>query len=133
VQLRKILSAGFGGAVATAVDVSTLVLLVHRGAPVALAAFAGCALGAAAGFSLNKYVAFRDRSRITWKQLARFGFVAVANALIVALAMAVVVGRLGVPYLIAKAICAVVVFVAWTDPAQRRLVFGAANVARSSS
>ena len=120
---REIAASGFGGAVATAVDVSALVLMVQRGAPVAAAAFTGAALGAVVNFVLNKYVAFRDRSPITGPQLARFGLVAVATAALLAGAMHLVAVVLGVPVLLAKLMCAVVVFAVWTYPAQRRLVF----------
>jgi putative flippase GtrA len=74
-------------------------------------------------FLLNKHFAFRDRSRINRRQLARFGLVAVATALLMAGAMQLVAVELGVPYLIAKLLCAAVVFAVWTYPAQRRLVF----------
>jgi hypothetical protein len=37
--------------------------------------------------------------------------------------MKIVAVDLRVPYLAAKALCAAAVFVAWTYPAQRRLVF----------
>jgi putative flippase GtrA len=120
---RELAASGFGGAVATAVDVSVLVLMVQRGAPIAVAAFCGAALGAVMNFALNKYVAFRDSSPITGQQLVRFGFVAVATAALLAGAMQLVAVVLGVPYLLAKLICAVIVFIVWTYPAQRRLVF----------
>jgi putative flippase GtrA len=141
--MRKMLAAGSGGAskflgsalsgaAATAVDVGTLVLMVRHGTPIALAAFVACAAGAVVCFTLNKYIAFRDRSRITWQQVGRFGLVAVATALLMALAMEVIAVQLGVPYLLAKVICAIAVFAAWSYPAQRRLVF-AAEAARSLS
>lgn len=120
---RQLLASGFGGAVATLVDVSVLVHMVQHGAPIAVAAFSGAAAGAVMNFAWNKYVAFRDRSPISPRQLVRFGLVSVATALLMALAMHIVAVMLGVPYLLAKLICAVVVFVAWTYPAQRRLVF----------
>ncbi|TMQ11141.1 MAG: GtrA family protein [Deltaproteobacteria bacterium] len=122
-NFRELVASGFGGAVATAVDVSVLVLMVEHGAPIAGAAFCGAALGAVMNFALNKYIAFRDRSSITGHQLLRFGLVAVATAALMALAMHIVAVVLGVPYLLAKLICAVCVFAAWTYPAQRRLVF----------
>jgi putative flippase GtrA len=53
----------------------------------------------------------------------RFGLVAVVTAIWMALAMQLVAVELGVPYLLAKLICAAVVFAVWTYPAQRRLVF----------
>ena len=128
-QLRQMCAAGVGGASATAVDVGTLVLLVEHGTPVALAAFVAAAAGAVVAFTVNKYVAFRDRTPITWQQLGRFGFVAVATALLMAVAMELFAVKLRVPYLVAKVICSALVFLAWTYPAQRRLVF----LARSSS
>lgn len=125
--LSRMFAAGISGGAATAVDVSTLVLLVRHGTPIPLAAFFGCAAGAVVCFTMNKYIAFRDRSRITWQQLVRFGLVAVATALLMALAMDLIAVQLGVPYLLAKVICAALVFVAWSYPAQRRLVFAPAR------
>lgn len=116
-------AAGFGGICATAVDVLVLVLLVERGAAVALAAFVAAACGAAVAFTMNKYIAFRDRSPISLHQCARFGLVAVATALLMAAAMHVIVVGFGTPYLAAKVLCSALVFVAWTYPAQRHLVF----------
>ena len=74
-------------------------------------------------FLLNKHIAFRDFSPITIQQVARFGFVAVATAVLMAFAMKLVAVDLRVPYVLAKLLCAVGVFVVWTYPAQRRLVF----------
>jgi putative flippase GtrA len=120
---RELLASGFGGAVGTAVDVSVLVLMVQHGIAIAASAFSGAAAGAAMNFALNKYVAFQDRSPIISLQIVRFGIVAVATAILMALAMQLVAVTLGVPYLLAKLICAALVFAAWTYPAQRRLVF----------
>ena len=123
-QLREMLRAGFGGVAATATDVSMLVLLVkHLHVPVAYGSFLGAAAGAAVGFTLNKYIAFRDRSPITFKQVSRFALVAVATALLMAFAMQLIAVKLGAPLLVAKLICSALVFIAWTYPAQRRLVF----------
>jgi putative flippase GtrA len=120
---RELVAAGVGGAVGSMLDVAVLVLLVEHGVPVAGAAFCGAASGAVTNFALNKYVAFRDRSPINGRQLARFGLVAVAAAMLMAIAMQLVAVELGVPYLIAKLVCAAAVFAVWTYPAQRRLVF----------
>ena len=123
-QLREMLRAGFGGVAATATDVSMLVLFVKHGhAPVALATFIAAACGAAVGFAFNKYIAFRDRSPINIKQVGRFALVAVATALLMAGLMQLIAVKLGAPLLVAKLICSALVFVAWTYPAQRRLVF----------
>jgi putative flippase GtrA len=122
-QLRQMATAGLGGIAATVVDVSSLVLMVKHGTPVALAAFIAAVCGAAVGFTMNKYIAFRDRSPIQFEQCARFGLVAVATALLMAGAMQLFVVHLGAPVLLAKIICSALVFLAWTYPAQRRLVF----------
>jgi len=124
---RSLPAAALGGGIATAVDVTTLVLLVHAGVAVALAAFSGATIGAVTCFAWNKYVAFRDRSPITVQQLGRFGIVAVATALLMAFAMHVVAVKLGVPLVPAKLGCSAAVFLAWTFPAQRRLVFQGAT------
>lgn len=120
---REMLTAGLGGVAATAIDVGLLVLMVESGVSVPVAAFFASCVGAMVNFVVNKYIAFRDRTPITIQQLSRFGVVAVATALWMALAMKVVAVELGVPYVVAKLVCAVLVFVAWTYPAQRRLVF----------
>jgi putative flippase GtrA len=126
-RFHQFAGAGLSGAVATGLDITTLVLLVERGhVAVPLAAFCAATVGAVAGFLMNKHVAFRDRSRVTPQQLVRFGAVAVATALMMALAMKIVAVELGVPYLLAKLLCAAAIFAAWTYPAQRRLVFRAA-------
>jgi putative flippase GtrA len=122
-QLRQMASAGIGGIAATAVDVSLLVQLVKHGTSVAPAAFIAATAGAAVGFTINKYIAFRDHSPIHFKQLGRFACVAVTTALLMALAMHIIAVKLGAPVLVAKILCSAVVFVAWTYPAQRRLVF----------
>jgi putative flippase GtrA len=121
--LRRVIASGTSGIAATAFDVGTLVLLVHRHVPIAPAAFLACAVGAVVCFTLNKYIAFGDRSAVSMQQLGRFGFVAVTTALLMALAMHLCVDGLGVPYLAAKLVCSVLVFVAWGFPAQRRFVF----------
>jgi putative flippase GtrA len=124
--MKTQLLAGIGGALGTVLDVTTLVLLVHAGVAIPAAAFAGATVGAVACFVLNKYVAFRDHTRVTAHQLARFGTVAVATALLMAFAMKLVAVKLGVPVVPAKLLCAATIFVLWTYPAQRRLVFASA-------
>ena len=126
------IASSFGGAAATAVDVGALVLQVKHGTPVALAAFISASLGAVVGFLLNKHIAFRDRRKVTVIQMARFGFVAVATALLMAVCMQITAVKLGVPTVMAKLICSALVFVAWTYPAQRRLVFQPAHIGAQS-
>ena len=120
---RELLTAAVAGVFGTGVDLGVLVFLVGRHVPIPLATFIATLAGAAANFALNKYVAFRDRSPITLGQVARFDFVAVVGALLLAAAMKLTAESLGAPVLPAKLACAVVVFVIWTYPAQRRLVF----------
>lgn len=120
---RQLLSAGFGGVVATLLDMTALVLMVESGVAVPVAAFFAAGAGAAVNFLFNKFIAFRDRSPITLQQLTRFGAVAVATAMLMAVAMKVVAVELGVQYMLAKLVCAAIVFVAWTYPAQKMLVF----------
>jgi len=122
-QLRQMATAGLGGIAATVVDVFSLLLMVKHGTPVALAAFIAAACGAAVGFTMNKYIAFRDRSPISVEQLARFAAVAVATALLMAAAMHVLAVHYGLDVVVAKVVCSALVFLAWTYPAQRRLVF----------
>jgi putative flippase GtrA len=123
-EARRFATAGFNGAMSTLVDLATLVGLAHLGIAVAVAAFLGCCTGAVSNYTLNKYLAFRDRSPIAAGQLARFALVALATALLTAGGMQLIAVQLGVPVVVAKAICAVVVFALWSYPAQRRLVFG---------
>ncbi|MDB4955468.1 MAG: hypothetical protein JWO36_3037 [Myxococcales bacterium] len=117
------MAAGLGGALGTVFDVSTLVLLVERGAPVALAAFFAATVGAVVCFLMNKHIAFHDPRPITWQQLGRFGSVAVATALLMAGAMQLFAVHLGIQYVVAKVLCSALIFLVWTYPAQRRLVF----------
>jgi putative flippase GtrA len=122
-RLREMAAAGLGGIGATVVDVTLLVLMVKHGTPVPLAAFIAAACGAAVGFTMNKYIAFRDRTPVSVEQCGRFGLVAVGTALLMAAAMQVFAVKLGAPVLVAKLICSVLVFLSWTYPAQRYLVF----------
>ena len=125
-RARPLAGAALGGLAGTAVDVCLLSTLLHRGVGVAYAAFAGAIAGAVLCFVANKYLAFRDRSRIELRQVAAFGGVALATAVLMAIAMHLACDRAHLPYLTAKVVCAAVIFVCWSYPAQRRLVFAAA-------
>jgi putative flippase GtrA len=118
------ISAGLGGVASTAADMSVLALLVegaHLSVPVA--AFLASMFGAIVNFTLNKYVAFKDKTPVSAEQLGRFAGVALATAGLMAFGMKLVAVRMGVPYMLAKVLCAASIFVIWTYPAQRRLVF----------
>lgn len=120
---REMLAAGMGGAVGTVFDVAMLVLLVKLGTNIPLAAYLASATGAVVCFLMNKRIAFNDRTPVTATQVFRFGFVAMATALLMAIAMKIVAVDLGVNVVVAKLVCAAAIFIAWTYPAQRRLVF----------
>lgn len=120
---RSVLGASAGGVTATLLDISVLWTLVHAGVAVAVAAFVGALAGAVACFVINKRVAFADRTPTTFEQVGRFSLVAVATALFMAAAMHVVAVWAHVPVLPAKLVCAAVVFVAWSYPAQKKFVF----------
>jgi putative flippase GtrA len=123
VNTKQLLSAGAGGAIGSVLDVGVLALMVETGARIPVAAFCGATAGAVLNFVLNKYFAFHDKSPLNARQIGRFALVALATALLMAGAMEIVAVRLGVPYLLAKLICAAIVFAVWTYPAQRKLVF----------
>jgi putative flippase GtrA len=111
------------GLAATGVDVVTLIALVEGfGMAVGAAAFLAATAGAIAQFALAKCWAFRDRSPVQVRQVGAYALVALGNALFVASAVALLAG-LGLPYLAAKAAAAFVVFVSWSYPAQKRIVF----------
>jgi putative flippase GtrA len=126
-----LLGAGLGGAIGSVADIAVLITLHESGAPVAAAAFAGAAAGAGICFAVNKRWAFRDRTPVSFRQVGTFAAVAVVTATLMAFAMHAAVEWMGVPYLLAKALCAAAVFAAWSYPAQRRLVF-APRVARDA-
>jgi len=120
---RVVLVTALGGIVGTLLDLTVLVLCVERGVAVPIAAFLGAGAGSGACFLASKYWAFRDPRPLSLGQVSSFGLVAVVSALLMALAMSIVAVAMGVPYLLAKAICAALVFFLWSYPAQRRLVF----------
>jgi putative flippase GtrA len=115
---------GVSGVVATGIDIAALILLVEAlRSHVTLAAFLAAALGGVCNFLINKYWAFRDGSRIDLRQVTVYGFVSLVTAAFVAAAVHVLAVVLVLPYLLAKAIAAALVFLVWTYPAQSRLVF----------
>lgn len=115
--------AGLGGLAATLVDIATLTILVESGVAIAAASLLGACAGAAVSFTFNRRIAFRDRSSLRWQQLAIFAAVALTSGVAMAVAMEISAVVLGVPYLLAKLICSVLVFCLWSLPAQRRFVF----------
>lgn len=123
-RTKRLFKVGASGALATAVDVALLVVLVELvGVYVTVAAFLAATAGGVANFLVNKFWAFRDRSRIDLRQVSSYAFVSVTTACFVALSVHVFAVLMGMPYLIAKAVAAFLVFLLWSYPAQAKLVF----------
>jgi putative flippase GtrA len=120
--LNKFLRAGVASIAAGVVDMAVLVAMVESGTRVPLATFIAAVCGAVIHFALSKSFAFRDRSPVLG-QMLRFTGVSLATAALLALAMQLFAVALGMPYVLAKLQCSVLVFAAWTYPAQRYLVF----------
>ena len=121
---KRVVRVGVSGVVATGIDIAALVLLVEAlGSHVTLAAFLAATLGGVSNFLINKYWAFRERSPIDLRQVTVYSFVSLITAAFVAVAVHVLAVVMVLPYLWAKAIAALLVFVVWTYPAQSRLVF----------
>jgi putative flippase GtrA len=120
----KVLKVGLSSVLATAVDIAALVLLVELlGSHVTIAAFLAASVGGATNFLVNKYWAFADRSRMGLRQIASYVVVSLVTAVFVAASVHIFAVLLGVPYLVAKAIAAILAFLLWSYPAQSRLVF----------
>lgn len=115
-----------GSAIATAVDFTTMVLLVRLsglGAP--LAAVSGASVGAIINFNLGRRWIFRATTAPMAAQALRYALVSAASAGLNGLGELALSGRGHVHYVAARAIVAVAVSLAWNLPLQRRFVFGA--------
>jgi putative flippase GtrA len=121
---KRILKVGCSGVIATAIDFVMLLILVELfELRVVLAVFLAASSGAMASFVVNKFWAFGDASRISLPQVASFIGVALGSAFGVSLVVQVLSVHLGLPYLLAKSIGAVLLFAGWTYPVQSRVVF----------
>jgi putative flippase GtrA len=121
---KRFLRVSMGGLLSSVVDVTALLVFVEVLAMhVTGAALLAAAAGAVSSFCISKFWAFGDRSPLRLPQVASFAFVAVAAALLLASGVHVLAVWLRVPYLVAKALSALAVFVGWTYPAQARFVF----------
>jgi putative flippase GtrA len=115
---------GISGVIATAVDVCAMVLMVELLAmPVGVAAFLGAVLGAVTNFTLSKFWAFADPTPVDPKQVTTYALVSLGTALFVATSVHVLAVMVGVQYVLAKGIAAVLAFSVWSYPAQSKLVF----------
>jgi putative flippase GtrA len=123
-RARRILRTGTAGALAAVADVLTLIALVDgAGLRPGPAAFLAASIGAVFGFTLSKYWAFRDYSALDRRQVSRYAMVSLFNAALVAFAVHMLADVVGVQYLWAKGVSAVLVFAVWSYPAQSRIVF----------
>jgi putative flippase GtrA len=131
---KRLMRVGVSGIVATTVDVTALVLLVELlRSHVTIAAFLAASLGGVTNFFINKYWAFGDDAPLQIRQITIYALVSLVTAAFTAAAIHILAVLIGVPYLIAKAIAAALVFLIWTYPAQARLVFPEAAEVPSDS
>ncbi|MBP9088138.1 MAG: GtrA family protein [Kofleriaceae bacterium] len=119
---KQQLVAAAGGALSTGLDLGVLAL-VSRHNSIAVAAACGVAAGGALGYVWNKKVTFADRTPASAGQLLRFASVVAVTAVLMAVSMHIASVWMGVPYQLAKIACAALVFLVWTFPAQKLVVF----------
>jgi len=124
--VKLFISAGVASIAAGVVDMIVLVALVETGTSVLVSAFIAAVCGGVVHFAWGKYLAFHDRSPLALGQMLKFASVALGTATLMALAMQLFAVELSVPYVLAKVPASVVVFAAWTYPAQRYFVFKSA-------
>ena len=118
------MKVGCSGALATLVDLFMLLTMVELfGVPVVTAVFIAACSGAISSFVVNKYWAFGDKAPISLVQVLTFIGVALGSAFGVSAVVQVLSVGLGVPYLLAKGVGALLLFAFWTYPVQSRVVF----------
>lgn len=126
-MLKRVMRVSASSILATTVDVVALVALVEVvGMHVTVAAFLAAVCGGVTNFLVNKYWAFADHAPLDVRQVSLYVLVSLANAMFVAASLHVFAVLIGVPYLLAKAAAAALVFLLWSYPAQAKLVFPAA-------
>lgn len=124
------ITAALGGGVATGTDVLVLVAAVASHLPLQWAIAMGVVAGGLASFLWSRNIVFA-RGAVTGRpfvQLGRFAVVVAVTALVMAWSMPRVITWLGCSYVVAKALCAPTVFLAWSYPAQKHWVFPAPQV-----
>ena len=121
---KRVMRVSASSVLATAVDIAALIALVEVAAMhVTVAAFVAAVCGGVTNFLVNKYWAFADGEPLDVRQVSLYVLVSLANAMFVAASLHVFAVLIGVPYLLAKAAAAALVFVLWSYPAQAKLVF----------
>jgi putative flippase GtrA len=132
-MVKRALRVSASSILATTVDVVALIALVElAGVHVTVAAFLAAVCGGVTNFLVNKYWAFADNAPLDVRQVSLYVLVSLANAMFVAASLHVFAVLIGVPYLMAKAAAAALVFLLWSYPAQAKLVFPATVVPQPS-
>jgi putative flippase GtrA len=113
-----------GALVATVVDFGTMTLLVEAlGMSPVLATAFGAACGAGTNFAMSRGWIFPRHDGKTGAQAGRYAAVSAGSLALNTAGEALVHGVLGVPYLLARAMVAVLVSVAYNFPLHRAFVF----------
>jgi len=132
-KLQQFIRSIAVGGVATAADLVAIVLLVEGLGVSPLAGnLPALVLGLAVQFFGNKYFAFGDRSRRWVRQGSAFLAVEVGALALNAIAFHIAVSLFAAPYLAARLLCSLLVYVAYSFPLWR-LVFQPAIECRQGS
>lgn len=128
-HLRRLGRHQVASVVATAIDFATMTVAVElANQPPAVAAFVGAVVGGLANFQMGRHFTFAASHHKVAPQALRYAVVSGASATLNALGELLATTVLGVQYLLARLVVAVIVSVAWNYPMQHRFVFRAAEV-----
>lgn len=108
----------------SALDVVTLTALVELlGIDPAAATFAGTVAGCTSNFAINRAWSFAGSPSQLRHQIARFVPVQAGSSALQTAGVWLLAEHLALPYLLAKALTAVAVYLAWNYPLNRLVVF----------
>ncbi len=131
VPWRLVLRHQLGSALATAVDFGLMISCVEWGGlSVVLGTGIGATVGAAINFTLGRSWIFHAGDHTIGGQVLRYALVAVGSLGLNAGGEHLGANVLGVPYVGARTIVAVLVGIFWNFPLHRWFVFGAKRVSR---
>jgi putative flippase GtrA len=126
--LRLIGRHQIASVVATAVDFATMILAVELLRATAVVGTAtGATVGAVTNFTLGRTFTFRVRDAAIGPQALRYALVSASSAGLNALGEHIAHDRLGIEYIAARVVVALLVSLAWNFPLQRYFVFRAQN------
>jgi len=127
-RLRTLAGHQLASFVSGAVDFLTMIAFVRWMAlSPTLATVFGAAAGAVVNYSLGRSVVFPDHAGDVGPQMARYALVSATSLLLNAFGEYVLAERLGVQYVLARAVIALSVSVLWNFPLQRHFVFRRAS------